>query len=49
MREECVICGSAEPSHQGGLCPEHTYDDECIHGLCTLHPSCLSHESAVDA
>lgn len=28
MREICVICDSSEPSHQGGLCPEHAYDDE---------------------
>lgn len=28
----CVICGSSEPSPQGGLCPKHTYDCErCGH------------------
>ena len=23
----CVICGSDEQSEQGGLCPDHTYDE----------------------
>lgn len=24
----CVVCHSAQISHQGGLCPKHTYDDD---------------------